>query len=72
MSPHDSWRGSTIAAAILVIGLLAGGAYMWATNGGHSDNAASNPATQTTGQGGTLIPGQDQNPSRPSQSPAKQ
>jgi hypothetical protein len=72
-SPHDSSRTSMIAAAILVVALLAGGAYMWVTNGGHGDSSVSNPQEQTTGQGGTRVsPGQDQNTSRPSQSPAEQ
>jgi hypothetical protein len=73
MSQHDSWRGTTIAGAILVIALLAGGAYMWATNGGHGNNSASNPQEQTTGQGGTRVsPGQDQNLPRQRDTPAKQ
>jgi hypothetical protein len=72
MSPHDSWRGTTIAGAILVIALLAGGAYMWATNGGHGNDSASNPE-QTTGQGGTRVsPGQDQSLPRQRDTPAKQ
>jgi hypothetical protein len=72
MSPHDSWRNTTIGAVVLVVALLAGGAYMWATNGGHGDSA-SNPAAQTTGQGGARVnPGQDQNAPAPARPPAKE
>ena len=65
-SPHERSGSTTwIGALILVLALLAGGAYLWATRGGHSD-AAGNPPAQTSGQGGTRVnPGADQNVPNP-------
>jgi len=65
-SPHQRSGSTTwIGALILVLALLAGGAYLWATRGGHSDSAGTPPA-QTSGQGGTRVnPGADQNVPNP-------
>jgi len=65
-SPRErSGSAAWIGAVILVLVLLAGGAYLWATHGGRSDSAG-NPPAQTSGQGGTRVnPGADQNVPNP-------
>jgi len=67
LSHHDaSWSAAKVGSAILVVGLLAAGVFMWATNGGPDNSSASNAPAQTSGQGGARVnPGQDQNAPNP-------
>jgi hypothetical protein len=63
LSHHDaSWSSAKVGGAILVAGLLAAGAFMWATHGGYDTTTAANPPPQTSGQGGAKT---DQKAPRP-------
>jgi hypothetical protein len=62
LSHHDaSWSSAKVGGAILVAGLIAAGAFMWATHGTYDTTSAANPPPQTSGQGGMRAnPGPDQ------------